>query len=364
MAEMMRALRFHGVGDIGLDEITRPEPGPNEAVIQLTATTICGTDVHIWRGEWPVEQGRILGHEPVGVIAALGEGVAGYRVGQRVLVGAITPCGACFYCQRGIPAQCAGYDGHWAPGGGWRLGNSVDGCQADYLKVPYPQANLAPIPEELADEQVVLLADIASTGFSASEKANVQMGDAVAIFAQGPIGLCATVGARLKGAGLIIAVDAVPKRLEMARTMGADITLNYKEQDVVADIRRLTEGRGVDVAIEALGTPQTFATGLKVLRPGGTLSSLGIYSHDLTITPQDYIGGLGDQCIVNTLCPGGKERMATLMRLVQSQRIDLRPLLTHRFGLEEITEAYDLFSRQGDGVLKVLITPSTTPVST
>ncbi len=291
------------------------------------------------------------------MIAELGDGVTGYQVGQRVLVGAITPCGTCFYCQKGITAQCAGYDGRWVPGGGWRLGNSVDGCQADYLKVPYPQANLTPIPNELTDEQVVLLADIASTGFSASEKANVQIGDTVAVFAQGPIGLCATAGARLKGAGLIIGVDAVANRLEMSRRMGADVVLNFKEQDVAAEIRRLTEGRGVDVAIEALGTPQTFANGLKVIRPGGTLSSLGIYSHDLTIAPADYIGGLGDQCIVNTLCPGGKERMATLMRLVQSSRIDLRPLLTHRFDLNEITEAYDLFSRQGDGVLKVLIKP-------
>src|SRR4051812_14029016 len=165
MAEMMRALRWHGVGDLGLDATARPEAGPTDAVIKLTATTICGTDVHIWRGEWPVAPGRILGHEPVGVIAALGEGVTGYRVGQRVLVGAITPCGTCFYCQRGIPAQCAGYDGHWVAGGGWRLGNSVDGCQADYLRVPYAQANLAPIPDALTDEQVVLLADIASTGF-------------------------------------------------------------------------------------------------------------------------------------------------------------------------------------------------------
>lgn len=357
MPEMMRALRFHHTGAIALDEVVRPIAGPNEVVIKVSLTTICGTDVHIMRGEWPVAPGRILGHEPVGVIAELGEGVEGYHVGQRVLVGAITPCGTCYFCQKGMPAQCAGYDGHWVPGGGWRLGNSVDGCQADYLKVPYPQANLAPIPDALSDEQVVLLADIASTGFSASEKAQVQIGDTVAVFAQGPIGLCATAGARLKGAGLIIAVDAVPERLAMAQQMGADVTLNYKEQDVVAEIRRLTAGRGVDVAIEALGTPQTFANGLKVIRPGGTLSSLGIYSHNLTIAPADYIGGLGDQCIVNTLCPGGKERMATLLRLVEHKRLDLTPLLTHHFPLAGIGEAYDLFARQGDGVLKVAIHP-------
>src|SRR2546423_704048 len=357
MADAMRALVFHRTGDIGLEEVAVPTAGPGEAVIKITLTTICGTDLHIMRGDGPVAAGRILGHEPVGVIHELGPGVEGYHVGQRVLVGAITPCGTCFYCLKGLWAQCAGYDGHWVPGGGWRLGNSVHGCQADYLRVPYAQANLAPIPDALSDDQVVLLADIASTGFAASEKAQVGIGDTVAVFAQGPIGLCATTGARLKGAALVIVVDAVPTRLEMARKMGADVVLNYKEQDVVAEIRRLTEGRGVDVAIEALGTPQTFGNGLKGIRPGGTLPRLGIYSHDLTIAPADYIGGLGDQCIVNTLCPGGKGRMQTLLRLVQNARIDLRPLLTHRFALDEITAAYDLFARQGDDVLKVAIRP-------
>jgi threonine dehydrogenase-like Zn-dependent dehydrogenase len=242
-------------------------------------------------------------------------------------------------------------------GGGWRLGNSVDGCQAEYFRVPYAQANMAPIPDALSDRQVVLLADIASTGFSASEKAGLGLGDTVAIFAQGPIGLCASMGARLKGAGLIIAVDSVPSRLEMARRLGADVALNFEAVDVVAEIRRLTQGRGVDVAIEALGSPATFSNGLKVLRPGGTLSSLGLYSHDLTIPPSDYLGGLGDQTIVNTLCPGGRQRMEALMRLVENRRIDLTPLLTHTFTMAQLPEAYDLFSQQLDGVLKVAVTP-------
>ena len=357
MAEMMRALVFHAKGEVRLDEVPIPTAGYGEAVIKVSLTTICGTDVHICRGEWPVASGRVLGHEPVGVIHELGVGVGGYHVGQRVLVGAITPCGSCSYCLKGIYSQCEGHEGRWVPGGGWRLGNSVDGCQAEYLRVPYAQANLAPIPDGLSDEAVVLLADIASTGFSASEKANVTIGDSVAVFAQGPIGLCATLGARLKGAGLVIVVDSVPERLAMARTMGADVALNFKEQDVVAEIRRLTEGRGVDVAIEALGTPQTFGNCLKAIRPGGTVSTLGIYSHALEIAPADYIGGLGDQCIVNTLCPGGKERMRSLMRMVEHHRIDLAPLLTHRFSLDQIEEAYRLFSHQEDGVLKVAITP-------
>ncbi|HVA91525.1 MAG TPA: alcohol dehydrogenase catalytic domain-containing protein [Chloroflexota bacterium] len=349
----MRAMVFHGVNDVHLTEVPVPTAGVGEAVVKVTLTTICGTDVHIAKGEWPVEPGRILGHEPVGIVHDIGPGLVGYHVGQRVLVGAITPCGTCFYCLKGQYSQCAGYDGHWVPGGGWRLGNSIDGCQAEYVRVPYAQANLTPIPDGLSDEAVVLLSDIASTGFSASEKANVTIGDTVAVFAQGPIGLCAAIGARLKGAGLVIVVDSIPERLAMAKRLGADVALNFKEQDVVSEIRRLTNGRGVDVAIEALGTPQTFGNALKSIRPGGTVSSLGIYSKTLEIAPADYVGGLGDQCIVNTLCPGGKERMRSLMSLVQHHRIDLTPLLTHRFSLDRIEEAYGLFGRQEDAVLKV-----------
>ncbi len=357
MPKTMRALVFHGGGQIGLDEVPLPEAGPSEAVVRVSLTTICGTDVHIMREEWPVARGRVLGHEAVGTIHELGQGIEGFQVGQRVLVPAITPCGSCFYCLKGQWAQCAGHDDRWVMGGGWRLGNSVDGCQAEYFRVPYAQANMAPIPDALSDRQVVLLADIASTGFSASEKAGLGLGDTVAIFAQGPIGLCASMGARLKGAGLIIAVDSVPSRLEMARRLGADVVLNFEAVDVVAEIRRLTQGRGVDVAIEALGSPATFSNGLKVLRPGGTLSSLGLYSHDLTIPPSDYVGGLGDQTIVNTLCPGGRQRMEALMRLVENRRIDLTPLLTHTFTMAQLPEAYDLFSQQLDGVLKVAVTP-------
>jgi threonine dehydrogenase-like Zn-dependent dehydrogenase len=356
MTKTMRALVFHGDNDIRIDEVPVPNAGLNQAVVKVSLTTICGTDVHIMRQEWPVAKGRILGHEAVGTVHELGPGVSGFHVGQRVLVPAITPCGTCFYCLKGQWAQCAGQEDKWVAGGGWRLGNSVDGCQADYFLVPYAQANLAPVPDALTDRQVVLLADIASTGFSASEKAGVGLGDTVAIFAQGPIGLCASVGARLKGAGLVIAVDSVPNRLKMALRLGADVALNFEEVDAVEEIRRLTQGRGVDVAIEALGSPGTFANGLKVIRPGGTLSSLGIYSGDLTIAPSEYIGGLGDQTVVDTLCPGGRLRMESLMTLVENHRVDLTPLLTHTFSLAQLPEAYDLFSHQRDGVLKVAVT--------
>jgi alcohol dehydrogenase len=223
--------------------------------------------------------------------------------------------------------------------------------------VPSAQANLAIIPDDLRDEQVVLLADIASTGISAAESADLQIGDTAAIFAQGPIGLCATTGARLKGASLIIAVESDPVRAKMAKRMGADIVLNQNEVDVVAEIMRLTGGKGVDVAIEALGTQVTFENALRVLRAGGTLSSLGVYSGKLAIPVEPFAAGLGNQKIITTLCPGGKERMRRLMELVRHGRLDLFPLITHTFTLDRITEAYKLFGDKKDGVIKVAIRP-------
>jgi alcohol dehydrogenase len=353
----MRAAVFRGKDKLVLEDRPVPQPGPGEAVIRLTLTTVCGTDVHIWKGEYPVEEGRILGHEPVGVIHELGEGLTGYEIGDRVLVGAITPCGTCTRCQEGQGAQCQGYEGRRSAGGGWRFGNTHDGVQADYALVPFAQANLAKIPADLADEDVVLLADIASTGFSAIEKAPVRLGDTVAVFAQGPIGLCATAGARLAGASLVVGVDPNPVRQEIALRMGADLTIDPTSQDAVQELRRLTGG-GVDVAVEALGRQETFEAGLRSLRPGGTLSSLGVYAGDLRIPVEPFAAGLGDHRIVTTLCPGGKSRMQQLISLVRSGRLSVRSLLTHEFALDDITEAYPFFAEQQDGVLKVAIRPS------
>jgi alcohol dehydrogenase len=350
-ASTMNALVFHGPNDIAVERVPIPRAGFGEAVIRVTLTTICGTDLHILKGEYPVRPGLVLGHEPVGVIHELGPGLTGYVLGERVLVGAITPCGQCHACLSGNRSQCGG------PLGGWKIGNTLNGAQAEYLLVPHAQANLARIPDELSDEQVVLLADIASTGFSASESANLRLGDSVAVFAQGPIGLCATLGAKLRGAGLIIAVESDPKRSQMARRMGADVVLNHQEVDVVGEIRKLTAGLGVDVAIEALGTQQTFENALSSLKPAGTLSSLGVYSGKLSIPLQPFLAGLGDHKIVTTLCPGGKERMRRLMELVRNNRADLKALLTHTFPLEDIVKAYQLFEQRSDGVVKVAIKP-------
>ena len=274
--EKMKALVFHGVNDIRVDEVPRPHAGVGEAVIRTTLTTICGTDLHIVRGEYPVKPGLIIGHEPVGVIEELGPGVTGFEVGDRVLVGAITPCGQCRACLSGQLSQCGHGEGYEAIGG-WRFGNTINGAQAEYLLVPHAQANLAKIPDELTDEQVVLLADIASTGFSGAESGNVRIGDAVVVFAQGPIGLCATAGAKLMGAALIIGVDSDETRLDMSRRLGADVTLNHLEVDVVEKVKRLTSG-GADVAIEALGAQETFENALRCLRPVCALRPRAVWS--------------------------------------------------------------------------------------
>lgn len=348
----MRAAVFRGPGRIAIEDRPIPKVGPTDALIRVTMTTICGTDVHILKGEYPVEPGRIIGHEPVGVIETLGAAVTGYDVGQRVIVGAITPCGQCSSCLDGHPAQCGG-----KAMGGWRFGNTIDGCQAEYVLVPNAMANLAPVPDELSDEQVLMCPDIMSTGISGAESGGVRIGDIVAVFAQGPIGLCATVGAKLRGATSIFAVDAVAERLELSRALGADRTIDFTATDPVAAIMEATNGRGVDVAIEALGKQETFEWALRVLKPGGVLSSLGVYSGKLELPVDAFAAGLGDHTIRTTLCPGGKERMRRLMDVVRSGRADLRSFVTHRFSLDQIEDAYELFANQRDRVIKVAITP-------
>jgi threonine dehydrogenase-like Zn-dependent dehydrogenase len=356
MPAKMKAAVFVEPGRIVLDEKPVPDIGANDALIRVTTTTICGTDVHILKGEYPVEKGLTIGHEPVGVIEKLGSNVVGYQEGQRVIAGAICPSGHSHACLDGLHSQDGPGTAHGLkPMGGWRFGNTIDGAQAEYLLVPDAMANLAPVPEGLTDEQVLMCPDIMSTGFAGAEAANIKIGDTVAVFAQGPIGLCATAGARLRGATTIIAVDAVPERLAMAKKLGADHVVNFKETDPVEAIMALTKGRGVDSAIEALGLQATFEACLKVLKPGGTLSSLGVYSDDLKIPLAAFHAGLGDNKIITSLCPGGKERMRRLMNVIAGGRLDLGPLVTHHYKLDDIEAAYDLFANQRDGVLKVAI---------
>jgi len=358
MARKMKAAIFVEKNRIVLDEKPIPDVGPLDALIRITTTTICGTDVHILKGEYPVEKGLTIGHEPVGVIEKLGSAVAGYKEGQRVIAGAITPSGHSYACLCGCSSQDgAGTKHGFKAMGGWKFGNTIDGCQAEYVLVQDAMANLSPIPDHLTDEEVLMCPDIMSTGFSGAESGRVKIGDTVVVFALGPIGLCAVAGARLMGATTIIGVDTLTTRMNVARQLGADHVIDFRAGDPVEQVMALTDGRGADVAIEALGTQNTFESALRVLRPGGTLSSLGVYSSDLTIPLGAFSAGLGDNRIVTTLCPGGKERMRRLMEVCGSGRIDLKPLVTHRFRLEDIEAAYDLFANQRDGVLKVALTP-------
>lgn len=358
MARKMKAAIFVEKNRIVLDEKPIPDVGPLDALIRITTTTICGTDVHILKGEYPVEKGLTIGHEPVGVIEKLGSAVTGYEEGQRVIAGAITPSGHSYACLCGCSSQDgAGTKHGFKAMGGWKFGNTIDGCQAEYVLVQDAMANLSPIPVHLTDEEVLMCPDIMSTGFSGAESGRVKIGDTVVVFALGPIGLCAVAGARLMGATTIIGVDTLPTRMDVAKQLGADHVVDFRAGDPVEQVMALTDGRGADVAIEALGTQNTFESALRVLRPGGTLSSLGVYSSDLTIPLGAFSAGLGDNRIVTTLCPGGKERMRRLMEVCSAGRLDLKPLVTHRFRLDDIEAAYDLFANQRDGVLKVAITP-------
>lgn len=361
----MKAAVFVAPGRIELTDKPIPDVGPNDALVRITTTTICGTDIHILKGEYPVEKGLTIGHEPVGVIEKLGSAVKGYQEGQRVIAGAICPNFNSYAAQDGAPSQDGSYlvpsgkcgcHGYKATAG-WRFGNIIDGTQAEYVLVPDAEANLAPIPDGLSDEQVLMCPDIMSTGFKGAENANIRIGDTVVVFAQGPIGLCATAGARLLGATTIIAVDGNDHRLGVSKVLGADVALNFRNCDVVDEVMKLTGGRGADSAIEALGTQQTFESALRVIRPGGTLSSLGVYSSDLTIPLAAFAAGLADHRINTALCPGGKERMRRLMNVIAANRLDLGVMVTHHYKLDQIVEAYDLFGHQRDGVLKVAIKP-------
>lgn len=352
----MKATIFKSVGNLELVYKKIPKAKPGEVVIKTSATTICGTDIHIVHGEHPVEPNRTLGHEHVGIVYEVGEGVEGINVGDRVMSGSCTPCGTCYYCQKNLPSQCIGPNNDFSNPGGWRLGNTVDGTHAEYFIMPYPKYNITKIPDNLSDEEVLLLTDIGSTGIAAAENADIQIGDTVAVFACGPVGLCAIAGARLKGASKIIAIDGNEKRLDLAKKMGADIVLDYSSINPVEEILKITDGKGADVAIEALGKEETFQNALKVIRRGGCISSVGIYSGHIQIPIEHFAGGMGDHRIITTLCPGGRERMSQLMTLVSQNRIDLTPMITHRFHIDDILEAYQIFENADDNIIKPIIT--------
>lgn len=334
-----------GEGQVAMAQIPYPDtPGPGQALVRTRLSTICGSDIHVV-DHLPVPAGVPMGHEAVGTVEAVGAGVTAFRPGDRVVVSCLLCCGTCRRCMEGEHQVCETFG---APA------NLLFGAQGEFFLVNGAQTSMAKVPDSLEDEQVLFVTDIMSTGFAAIERAELKPGDTVAIFAQGPVGLCATAGARTYGAGLIIAVEGIPERAAMAKRFGADVVVD--PANAVAEIMRLTGNRGVDVAVEALGHEVTFQNACAVVRNGGTVSSVGVYGgySELRLPTG---GSFMHRKVVTTLCPVGTARMERLMALVKGGKVDLRPLLTHSLKLSETPAGYDLFRKREGGVLKIALRP-------
>ncbi len=347
----MKAFVMQGIGKVGIVDKPIPEPGPNDAVIKTTTALVCTSDVHTVAGAIGDRHNLTLGHEGMGVVYKLGSEVKGFKEGDRVVINAITPCYQCTNCQRGFTSQCE------EALGGWKYANIKDGCFAEYFHVNDAKANMVKVPDDVTDEQALYTTDMMSTGFMGAEHANIPLGGTVAVFGQGPVGLMATAGAKLLGAGLIIGVECVPERQKLSRQFGADEIVDFTKVDTIEEIMRLTDGEGVDSAIEALGSQITFENCVKATRPGGTISNAGYHGDGeyVKIPRAEWGVGMADKTIRTGLCPGGSERMGRLLRLLQRNRIDPTAMTTHRFPFDEIEKGYLLMKSKEDNVLKPLI---------
>ncbi|MEU3421103.1 zinc-dependent alcohol dehydrogenase family protein [Streptomyces murinus] len=343
----MKGYVFHGPGEASWQDV--PDPGikePTDAIVKVSAVTICGTDLHILKGDVPeVRPGTVLGHEAVGEIVETGGDVRTVRPGERVLLSCVTSCGRCRYCREGVYGQCLG-------GGGWILGHTIDGTQAEYVRVPYADLSVHPLPGTLASEDAVLLADIFPTSYEVGVlNGQVRPGDTVVIVGAGPIGLAAIATARLFSPERIIAVDLAPARLEAARRFGADAVAEVHEapHQLVAD---LTDGLGADVAIEAVGVPDTFELCTRVVRPGGHVANVGVHGKPATLHLEDL--WIRDVTITTGLVD--TYSTPTLLRMAAAGRLPTGQLVTHTFPLEQMERAYDVFSRAAEtGALKVVL---------
>ncbi len=347
----MKAFVMNGIGETGFAEKEEPQAGPNDAVVKPTKGLVCTSDVHTLHGAIGERENLTLGHETVGVVEEVGENVEEFEPGDRVAVGAITPDWGSAAAQDGHPSQSK------EPLGGWKFANVKDGTFAEYVHVNEADANMARIPEDVTDEEAVYITDMMSTGFMGAEHAEIPVGGTVAVFAQGPVGLMATKGAELQGAGRIIAVESVPKRQELAREYGADEIVNFEEGDPVEQIHDLTDGEGVDSAIEALGTSGTFEQCVKVTKAGGTVSNIGYHGEGehVNIPREEWGVGMAEIDIATGLCPGGRLRLERLLRLIENGRVDPTHMTTHEFGFDEIDEAFRLMETKEDGIIKPLI---------
>jgi threonine dehydrogenase-like Zn-dependent dehydrogenase len=348
----MKAFVMKEIGKIGIMDKPVPTPGPNDAIVQTTRALICTSDSHTVSGGIGPRQNMTLGHEAVGVVHEVGSEVTVFRPGDRVLVGAITP-------DWGHPAAQDGYASQsGAPLGGWKFSNRKDGVFAEYFHVNEADANMAKIPANVSDEMAVYCADMLSTGFMGAEHGNIPIRGTVAVIAQGPVGLMATAGARLSGAGLIIGIESVPRRQKLARAYGADEIINFENEDVVERVLELTDGQGVDTAIEALGYDTTFQSAVKITKPGGTISNIGYFGEGefVRIPRVEWGVGMADKSITTGLCPGGRLRMERLLRILETNRVDPTAMTTHTFPFDDIEHAFEVSDKKLDDVVKVLVT--------
>jgi alcohol dehydrogenase len=344
---LMKALVYKGPGKKALDDHPRPViSAPTDVIVKISKTTICGTDVHIIEGDVPTcKPGRILGHEGVGVITEIGAAVTAFKVGDPVLISCITACGKCLYCRRQMYSHCIA--------GGWVLGNSIDGTQAEFVRIPYAETSLYPIPEGSDEEALVMLSDILPTGFECGVlNGKVQPGRTVAIVGSGPIGLAALLTAQFYSPAEIIMIDLDDNRLEVAKRFGATATVNSSDSNVVEAVMKLTGKRGVDTAIEAVGIPATFELCAKLVAPGGTIANIGVHGSKVDL----HLELLWNRNITITTRLVDTVSTPMLLDALQSKKIDPKLLITHRFKLEDILKAYKTFTNAADSkALKVLI---------
>jgi alcohol dehydrogenase len=348
----MRALVYHGPSKKAWEEVPRPTlVEPTDAIVRVDAVTICGTDLHILKGDVPeVTDGTILGHEAVGTVEEVGTGVRSVQPGDRVLVSCITACGSCRFCREGRYGQCLG-------GGGWILGHTIDGTQAEYVRVPFADTSSHLVPPGATDEEILMLADILPTSYEVGVlNGTVRPGDVVAIVGAGPIGLAAVLTARLFSPSHIVSIDLVDARLDAAKRFGADVIVNPVREDALAIVQGLTGGLGADVTIEAVGAPETFELAVDLARPGGHVANVGVHGKAATL----HLERLWIRDVTITTGLVDTYSTPTLLRLVSGGQLDAAAFVTHRFGLDQFEEAYDVFARAGETeALKVVLTRAT-----
>jgi len=352
---LVKALVYHGPGQKAWEEVPDPKIiDPTDVIVQVDTTTICGTDLHILKGDVPaVTDGRILGHEGVGTITEVGAAVGNLAVGDRVIISCISSCGSCSYCRQGLPSHCL--NGEGTSGIGWIFGHLIDGTQAEYVRVPFADTSLHKLPKGVSDEAAVMLSDILPTGFEIGVRnGRVKPGDVVAVIGAGPVGLSAMMTAELYGASRVIAVDLDDNRLAQAKTFGATDSVNSGGAGWKEELMALTEGGlGVDVAIEAVGIPQTFTMALDIIRVGGTVANVGVHGSSVELKLQDL--WIKDIAITTGLISGTSTPM--LLRMVTQGKLAPENFVSHRFTFENIMDAYDTFGRAAETkALKVVIT--------